>query len=233
MAASVEYPGMVRAGRAATLALALCAGCVGAEPRIRTALKNPQSAPPVATATIYTVSCPDVLEVVIANRPNLSGRYAIDPDGTITLDAARVSVEGQTTESAAAKIAAVVGRPASGVRVAVAEYKSRSVFLFGPGAGAERAVPFQGSESVVTFLRRTGGLTAQGNSDEVHVVRPQVAVGRRPEVFNVDLAAILIKGDTSSDIALQAYDQVYVGATRRSVYAHYLPGGDWDKSPAR
>src|SRR5262249_46739404 len=154
-----------------------------------------------------------------ANRPNLSSRYAVDPDGTITLDIGRISVEGRTAESVAAKIAATVGQPADGVHVAVAEFKSRVIFLFGPGAGAERAVPFQGSESVSEFLRRTGGLAAQGNSDEVHVVRPQVAAGRRPEVFDVDLAAILIKGDTSSDIALQAYDQVYVGATRRSVYA--------------
>jgi polysaccharide biosynthesis/export protein len=233
MAVSGEYPGRVRASRAAALALALCAGCIGAEPRIRSALKSPQAAPPPAVTPAYTVSCPDVLEIVVANRPKLSGRYAIDPDGTVALEVGRVSVEGETAESAAAKIAAAISQPASRVHVAVAEYKSRVVFLFGAGAGAERAVPFQGSESVVTFLRRTGGLTAQGNSDEVHVVRPQVAVGRRPEVFNVDLAAIVIKGDTSSDIALQAYDQVYVGATRRSVYAHYLPGGDWGTPPAR
>jgi polysaccharide biosynthesis/export protein len=224
----------VRAGRWAVVAVALCAGCISAEPRIRSALKSPQTHTPAPTAPAYTISCPDVLEVVVANRPSLSGRYATDPSGAIGIgDVGIISVEGQTPAAAEAKIAAALGIPGNQVRVAVAEYKSRVVFLFGSGAGAERAVPFQGSESVVDFLRRTGGLAAQGNTDEVHVVRPQVAAGRRPEVFDVDLISILVKGDRTSDVLLQAYDQVYVGATRRSVYAHYLPGGEWDKSPAR
>jgi protein involved in polysaccharide export with SLBB domain len=118
------------------------------------------------------------------------------------------------------------------VAISVATCSSRLVFLFGPASEAERAVPYQGPETVVELLRRTGGLQSQAKLDEVHVVRPQVAAGRRPEIFNVDLEAIFIKGDESSNVTLQPYDHVYVGTTRRSAYAHYLPGGDWKSKPA-
>jgi protein involved in polysaccharide export with SLBB domain len=213
--------------------LALCAGCIGPVPHIRSALKTPLTAPAAETTASYTLACPDVVDVFVTNRHNASGRYTLDPDGTITLAGdRRVSVDGQTPQGAAVRLAAAIGVPAQRVRVAVAEHNSRLLFLFGPGAGEERAVPFQGPETVVELLRRTGGLTAQAKPDEVHVVRAHVAAGRRPEVFNVDLEAIVIRGDERSNVVLQPYDQVYVAATRRSTYARYLPGGDWTPKPA-
>src|SRR5205807_3090983 len=102
------------------------------------------------------------------------------------------------------------------VQVRVAEHNSRQVFLFGPVAGHERAVPYQGPETVTALLRRTGGLTPRAELTEVHVVRPNVAVGRRPEVFPVDLEAILMRGDDRSNVVVQSYDHVYVGETRRA-----------------
>jgi protein involved in polysaccharide export with SLBB domain len=85
----------------------------------------------------------------------------------------------------------------------------------------------QGPETVVELLRRTGGLTPQAEPAQVHVVRPNVAVGRRPEVFPVDLEAILMHGDDRSNVVVQPYDHIYVGETRRSVLAKYLPPWEW------
>ena len=65
--------------------------------------------------------------------------------------------------------------------------------------------------------------TREAEPREVHVVRANVAIGRRPEVFPVDLAAILTRGDAKTNVPLQPYDQVYVGETRRSNWAKYLP----------
>jgi protein involved in polysaccharide export with SLBB domain len=90
-------------------------------------------------------------------------------------------------------------------------------------AGHERAVPYQGPETVIEFLRRVGGMTRDAEPREVHVVRANVAAGRRPEVFDVDLRAILTRGDERTDVPLQPYDQVYVGETARSNWAKYLP----------
>ena len=97
------------------------------------------------------------------------------------------------------------------------------MFLCGPVAGHERAVPYEGPETVVAFLKRVGGLTRDAEPREVHVVRANVASGRRPEVFDVDLPAILTRGDEQTDIALQPYDQVYIGETARSNWAKCLP----------
>jgi protein involved in polysaccharide export with SLBB domain len=90
-------------------------------------------------------------------------------------------------------------------------------------AGNERAVTYLGPERVTEFLRRTGGLTREAEPQQVHVVRANVAAGRRPEVFPVDLQAILNRGDAETDVVLQPYDQVYVGETRRSHWVKYLP----------
>jgi protein involved in polysaccharide export with SLBB domain len=233
MVAKGEFPKKVRAGPCAAIGLILCAGCLNPAPRIRSALKDPPSAAPAETVAAYTLSCPDVIDISFANWPNLSGRYTIDPDGTITIaNVVRIRVDGQTAASAESRLANVLGVPARHIAITMAEYRSRLIFLFGPGSGAERAVAYQGAESVVDLLRRTGGLSSQAKLDEVFVLRPQVAAGRRPELFNVDLEAILIKGDESSNIVVQPYDHVYVGTTRRSVYAHYLLGGDWNFKPA-
>src|SRR5262245_32545526 len=158
MAVSGEFLGSVRARLCAAM-LAICGGCIGPAPHIRSALKTPPTAPAAETTASYTLACPDVIDVAIANRPKLSGRYTLDPDGTISLGGVRrVVVDGQTPAAAAVRLAKAIGVPSQRVSVAVAEHNSRLVFLFGPGAGEERAVAYQGTETVIDLLRRTGGL---------------------------------------------------------------------------
>ncbi len=50
-----------------------------------------------------------------------------------------------------------------------------------------------------------------------------MAGGPRPEVFVVDLEAVLGKNDTSTDVKLQPYDQIYIGETRGATVARCLP----------
>jgi hypothetical protein len=50
-----------------------------------------------------------------------------------------------------------------------------------------------------------------------------VADGRPPEVFHVDLAAILRRHDQSTNVRLEPFDEVYVGQTRRGCVAACLP----------
>ena len=229
-----EFRGGLRPRRLTALALAFCLGCVGPT-RIRTALQSPPLRPSASAAEpspSYTLSSPDVIDVLFANRPSLSGRYSIDADGAVGIAGlGRISVDGLTPGDAEMRLAAAAGMAAKRVHVTVAEHNSRVVFLFGPGVGQERAVPYRGAEPVTGFLRRTSGLASQAKVDEVSVVRPNVAAGRRPEVFDVDLEAILIRGEDRTNVVLEPGDQEYVGATRRSIWARYLPGGDWaDKS---
>jgi protein involved in polysaccharide export with SLBB domain len=105
----------------------------------------------------------------------------------------------------------------------VAEYRSRQVFLFGQVEGPERALAYQGSETVADLLRRAGGLPPGADFRTVSVVRPQVAAGRRPEVFTVDLAAVLLRGDSRSNVVLQPDDEVYIAETPRYSMLKALP----------
>ena len=78
---------------------------------------------------------------------------------------------------------------------------------------------------MIDLLRRIGGLPPGTKLNQVYVVRPNVAGGDRPEVFRVDVAAVLIDHNQATNVPVQPSDEVYVGETRRSVVARMLP--DW------
>ncbi len=86
-------------------------------------------------------------------------------------------------------------------------------------------MPFQGSEPVLDFLKRVGGLPPGSRLNQVYVVRPNVAAAGRPQVFRVDVPAVLVDGDGRTNVLLQADDQVYVGETKRSSLSRLMP--DW------
>jgi protein involved in polysaccharide export with SLBB domain len=109
------------------------------------------------------------------------------------------------------------------VRVRVAEFNSQQLYLFGEVAGLQRAVAYQGPETVLDLLQRVGGITPGASLGDIEVVRTHVADGKAPEVFHVDLAAIVLKHDQHSNPRLEPFDQVYVGQSRRSSLTCSLP----------
>lgn len=206
---------------------ALCAGgggCASNPQRIRTALS--QSAPAQAAQTLhaYTLACPDQLAVQVSGRPDLSRAYAVEPDGCICLaNMPRLRVEGATADQVEHGVGTMLHMPASAIRVQVTAFASRKVLLLGPTRGAQRVVPYQGPETVVDLLRRTGGFDSGAAFDSVHVVRPLVAEGRRPQVFPVDLHAIVVGNDSRSNVVLEPNDEVFLVETQRATVARALP----------
>ena len=203
------------------LAPLLLAGCVG--------VRSPAPAGGVARpapvgASAYTVGCPDVLAVRFGTRPHLDCLAAVDLDGRLPVsEGVRPPVAGGTLDDARLAAAAAAGCDPDTVSVRLAEARTARVYLFGPEGNRLRVVPHMGAESLPDFLARTGSLQ-RGCTDprEVCVVRPNVAAGGRPEVFRADL-----QGSPAGDPAalrLEPGDQVYVGETRRSRFAHLLPG---------
>ena len=223
--AALTTPARSRAGRSLVLwPLLLCAGCA-CDPRINAALGHlPPHDGPQPPEVAYAIACPDVLEVTVRGRSDLSGPLAVDPDGRLAPGPLpRLEVEGATPQEITVRVAEVLSVSRSEVRVRVAEYQSRHLFLFGQVHGLRHAVPYQGPETVTELLHRAGGLTPGAALSEVHVVRPNVAAGKRPEVFPIDLEAILLKHDRRSDLTLEPGDQVYVGETLRSSWGRCLP----------
>jgi protein involved in polysaccharide export with SLBB domain len=175
-------------------------------------------------ADSYTVSCPDLLEIVIAGHPEWSGLREIGADGRVSLGTAeRVRVEGQRLPEIARRVAKAAEVPSESVRARVAEYRSQQVYLIGQIVGSQRAVPYRGPETVLDLLHRAGGLTPGAAPDDVFVVRPRVAEGTSPQVFRVDLHAILFHDDHHTNIHLQPFDQVFVGETKQFGFSKCFP----------
>ena len=208
------------------ICLVAAAGCAVGQPHMDQALLADQGtvARNKEVADYYTVACPDVLDVTVAGRPDLSGRRPIGPNGRIDAGpAGSIRVEGRTPKEVTARVAEQVGLPRDKVQVRVMEFNSRQIYLAGQGLGVQRAIPYQGQETVLDLLQRAGGVTPDAAPEEVYVVRSHIADGDRPEVFHVDLQAIVLKKDQRTNLRLQPFDQVYVGETWQGKLNKCLP----------
>ena len=85
------------------------------------------------------------------------------------------------------------------------------------------AVAYHGPETVFDLLHRVGGLPTRAAVRDITVIRPHVAEGKRPEVFHIDLAAIVLRNDPETNILLEPFDQVHIGQSRRACFSDCLP----------
>ncbi len=207
------------------LLLFLLLGCSSGGARVDLALQRtvlPGSAIPFEK--YYQVHCPDELAIEVTGEHPWQGRCRVEPDGRISLPPhGTVPVEGMPPPEIAARVADFLAVRPDQVRLQVSGYRSQQIYVYGEVAGVQRAVPYQGPETVVELLQRVGGVTPGASPGDVQVVRSHVADGRPPEVFNVDLAAIVLKKQTESNIRLQPFDQVFIGQSRRCCLAQTLP----------
>jgi protein involved in polysaccharide export with SLBB domain len=208
--------------------LAVAAGCAGRLDRALLADHNP-AAHLANPESAYCVHCPDVLELTV---PGWSGQQAVGPDGRVYPGGTTgVRVEGQTPPEAVRHIAESLGVDPAAVRVHVAAFNSQRIYVHGEVAGLQRVLPYQGPETVLDLLQRVGGIAPGAAPSDIRVVRERVAEGRSEEVFHVNLDAILHRGEQSTNIRLEPFDQVYVGQSTKHCIACCLP--PWLRSLAR
>jgi protein involved in polysaccharide export with SLBB domain len=197
--------------------LLLVVGCSSRQSQLEKALladRNPAAHGGEAVLE-YHLHCPDVMEVQAPLAPHCAGSRRIEADGCVALgDGTRPRIDDLTPPQAAAVITQHAGLPPGSVQVRVAEFNSQLIYLHGEVRGQERALPYRGPETVLDLLQRAGGLTPGSAPGEVQVIRGHVAEGKTPEIFHVDLDAILLHQDQRSNITLEPFDQVHVGESR-------------------
>jgi protein involved in polysaccharide export with SLBB domain len=202
----------------------LLAGCAGADVfRGSPSTGGPAVVPDGEAA--YRVGCADVLEVAFADRPGWDCLASVGLDGRLPLgEPGSPAVEGATADEVRAAVAGLVGVDPGRVRVRLADARAGRVYVSGPEAGQLRAVPYRGPEPTVAFLWRVGAMK-QGCTDLRHVTvtRTNVAEGGPPQVFKVDVEAVVLDGDNRTDVVLRPSDQVTVGETLRSRFGRLLP----------
>ena len=183
-----------KVGAMLALGCVVFGGCAGDRGRLGKALIADRQ--PAAHAhdseTLYRVRCSDVLRVEVRDQPGRSGTFEIGLDGRVTLADRPVEVEGRPTSRLAALVAHEVGVAEADVRVSVHAYKSQQLYLFGEIDAKHQIVPYRGPETILDLLQRVGGATPGAALGDVRVVRAHVADGLPPEVFSVDLKAILL-----------------------------------------
>lgn len=215
-------PVAIMRGFALALTLFLC-GCTTLH-QTPAGEETPPAILPTDADAEYTLACPDTVEVRFDDWPEMNRTATIGPDGCIEVgELGRIEIEGDTTIEAAQGIAARARLPLSKVRVQIAEYKSRHVYLFGQVRDNARAVSYQGPERVLDLLRRARALADDAEPSEVYLVRPQLAEARRAVVLTVDLQAIREHGDQRTNYRVQPLDEIYVGAKPGSKLADAVP----------
>ena len=202
-------------------------GCVGArqQTQMQTAFAayRPDPAALSNAIDVYRLACPDVIELVIDGYPAACGQFIVNAEGRVENRALQTPrIEGETTGMVVQQVAQMLAVPLEQVHCRVVEYRSRAVYLHGLVVGPDRAVPYQGPETVSAFLRRSGGLRIGADPKNITVIRPNLCTGGSPELFHIDLEGIL-NGDPASNIVLQAFDEVYIGELRGSKLGKVLP----------
>jgi protein involved in polysaccharide export with SLBB domain len=175
---------------------------------------------------VYTLASPDVLRVRLFDRPDFDLVAALDLDGRVMLgeSVGAPPVGGRTLAEAREAIARAAGTTPDKVQDALESARSARVYLCGPVNNKQRPIPYEGPERILDFLRRVGALQP-GCTDvrDVSVVRPNVAAGEKTQVFHVDVEAIVVDNEPTSNLVVLPGDQVYVGETRRSSFTRLLP----------
>lgn len=124
----------------------------------------------------YLIGVTDVLNILIWREPELSGTFAVRPDGRITLRlVGDVTVEGLTPRQAAARVteaySKLLNRPE--VTVSVQQVLSKKFSCTGK-VNRVGAVPLVAPTTVLEGILACGGLAEFAKQTKIHVLRKTV-----------------------------------------------------------
>ena len=169
----------------------------------------------------YIVGPQDVLTVTVYDQADLTGKYPVDGDGTLTFPLiGRVKVGGLSLRGVEAELKKQL---ANGylknpqVSVAVEQFKSQRIFVMGE-VRAPGTYPLSGDMTVIEALARAGSTTNDA-AEEVMIVRPSAgAAGTGPVMPDQQKDATVIRvnvrdlqaGKLSQNVGLRDGDTLVV-----------------------
>jgi polysaccharide export outer membrane protein len=181
---------------------------------------------PAAAQTDYSIGAQDVLTITVYNQDDLSGKFTVDADGTLTFPLiGRVKAGGLTLraleEDLRKKLADGYLRNPQ-VSVSMEQYRSQRIFVMGE-VRSPGAYQLTGDMTIIEAIARAGSTTPQA-ADEVMIVRPKAGKADGPilatddhsEVIRINLREIQ-EGALSKNVPLLDGDTLVVQKAR-SVY---------------
>jgi len=174
-----------------------------------------QPRPAPQTGEVYVIGPQDSLSIIVTDEADLTNKYRVDTDGTITMPYLnRVRVAGLTLAEAQVKIAQMLQagylrNPQ--VRVEVDQFKSRRVFVSGevrtPGY-----VTMAGTTMTLLEALALAGSPTQNASNDIKVVHPSKPGEKPNEPITVSRKELELG---RADITLQDGDIVNVPVAQR------------------
>lgn len=179
-----------------------------------------------AAQTDYTIGPQDVLTITVYDQADLSGKFPVDADGSLTFPLlGRVTAGGLTLrrleEDLRKRLADGYLRNPQ-VSVSIEQYKSQRIFVMGE-VRSPGAYQLTGEMTIIEAIARAGSTTPQA-ADDVMVVRPREVRSDGPvlptdgdsEVLRINLREIQ-EGALSKNVQLRDGDTLVVQKAR-SVY---------------
>jgi polysaccharide export outer membrane protein len=174
---------------------------------------QPRQTPPVGE--VYVIGPQDSLSIIVTDEADLTNKYRVDTDGTVTMPYLnRVPVAGLTLAEAQVKIAQMLQagylrNPQ--VRIEVDQFKSRRVFVSGevriPGY-----VTMAGTTMTLLEALAIAGSPTQNASNDIKVVHPSKPGEKPNEPITVNRKELELG---RADITLQDGDIVNVPVAQR------------------
>jgi len=167
----------------------------------------------------YVIGAQDVLTISVFDEPSLSGKYAVELDGSLAfpligrVKAAGLSLRDFESDIRARLAAGYFRNPQ--VSVAIEQYRSQRVFVVGE-VKAPGTYPLTGDMSLIEVLAKAGSTTG-GAGDEVMLIRGHgrtsatlPEAGAADDVVHVNLKDLQGGAGTARNLALSDGDTVYV-----------------------
>jgi len=161
----------------------------------------------------YIVGPGDELDVQLYGNQNRSLRLVVGRDGHINLpDLGPINVGGQTFEQVKSEIEARVQRQMIGVHASVSMGDTRSIRVFVVGeAKYPGSYTVSGLATITSALYAAGGAKVAGSLRNIQLKRNGALVRQ------LDLYALLIRGDTTDDAKLLQGDVIAIPAVGPTV----------------
>jgi polysaccharide export outer membrane protein len=160
----------------------------------------------------YTVDPPDSIRVEFLDEAQMTRDVRVRTDGYITLPlVGEVHVGGLTPTQIETKLEELYSKyyKEPDLFVTVTGFNSKFVFVYGE-VGRQGLVAYTGSQTLRDVIASVGGVSRYAAWSRVKVIRGDPD---NPEVFKVNLDALLLGGDTRRDVSLAENDVVYVPPT--------------------
>jgi polysaccharide export outer membrane protein len=179
------------------------------------------SSPVLSQTTDYAIGDRDILSVTVWSQMDLSGKYTVDADGTLTFPlVGALKVQGLTVQQVATELR---NRLKDGffqdpqLTVSIDDYRSQRIFVMGqvrqPGS-----YPLSGGMTVIEALARAGSTTAEAAPEALIVRANQRDHAAQPTLPDDSNAAAITRvnvndvqsGALASQVALRDGDTIFV-----------------------